>query len=305
MRRKPSRPDGRGHATRFTLLVVLLAVLAIVVTPVAALAQDETAAVVVPAGSDASLVVVADGDALVRGSADTVIALSGDVIVAGTVRGTVLATDGQVRVRPGGRVQGDVYSSVTPTVEPGGVVTGAVDTVDVGRILNDAGRVLGTLWWLATTIALLALGALLTWALPRVFDLTVATGTGQPGPAALTALVVALGVPALIVLLAVTVVGIPLALALILMLLPLYLLGQIAASWIIGVLVLRRADRRLLAFVVGLVLLQVVALVPVLGVVSALAVLYGLGALAVTAWRSSRATPGASVPAAPRGRLAT
>jgi hypothetical protein len=267
-------------------MAVLLAVIGLVTTPSAALAQ-ETGTVIVPAGSHAGLV-VAGGDTLVQGTTETVVALTGDVTVAGTVRGVAIAVDGQVRVLPGGRVEGDAYSSSQPMVEAGGVVTGVTDRIDARRAIELTDRSVGLLWWVATTIALLALGTLLTMALPRVFDLTVATGTAEVGPAAITGLLLAIGLPVLAIFLAITVVGIPLALAVILLLVPLYVLGQLAAAWIVGVLVQRRRDRRVLALITGVWLLQIVSAVPVLGVLSGLASAYGLGALAIVTWRGAR-----------------
>jgi hypothetical protein len=284
-----------SRAALLALLTVLLGAIGVIAAP-AAFAQ-ETGAVVVPADAQAGLVVAdGDGGTLVQGTAETVIAFTGDVTVAGTVRGTAIALDGRVRVLPGGRVEGDAYSSVQPVVEPGGVVTGATGLVDVRNALEVAGNAIGFVWWVATMLALLALGALLTRTLPRVFDRTVATGTAEVRRVAVTGLLLAIGLPLLAIVLAITVVGIPVALAVVLMLVPLYALGQIAAAWIIGVLVLRRRDRRLLAFFTGFALLQVVSLVPVLGMVTGLASAFGLGALAVIAWRASRTTPEAPTP---------
>jgi hypothetical protein len=283
-----------SRAALLALLIVLLGAIGVIAAP-AAFAQ-ETGAVVVPAEAKAGLVVVADGGTLVQGTAETVIALKGDVTVAGIVRGTAIALDGRVRVLSGGRVEGDAYSSAQPVVESGGVVTGTTGLTDFRHVLEVAGNAIGFLWWVAMTLVLFAFGALLTQTLPRVFDLTVSTGTTEVRRVALTGLLLAIGLPALALVLAVTVVGIPLALAVILMLVPLFALGEIAAAWIIGVMVLRRRDRRLLALVIGVALLQVVALVPVLGMVTGLASAFGLGALAVIAWRASRTTPEAPTP---------
>jgi hypothetical protein len=288
------RRPTRRRAALLALLAVMLAVIGVATTPAAALAQ-ETGTVIVPANANAGLV-VAGGDTLVQGTAETVVALTGDVTVAGTVRGAAIAVDGRVRVLPGGRVEGDAYSSSQPVVEAGGVVTGVTDRIDARRAIELTDRSVGLLWWVATTIALLALGTLLTMALPRVFDLTIATGTAEVGRAAITGLLLAIGLPALAIFLAITVVGIPLALAVILMLVPLYALGQLAAAWVVGAVVQRRRGHRVLALVTGVWLLQILAAVPALGVLSGLAAAYGLGALAVVTWRAARAAATSATP---------
>jgi len=54
-------------------------------------------------------------------------------------------------------------------------------------------------------------------------------------------------------------------------------------------------ERPYLAAVIGLLILQALSLVPVLGIVSALASLFGFGAVVLLAWRTLRAEGGTHV----------
>jgi hypothetical protein len=54
-------------------------------------------------------------------------------------------------------------------------------------------------------------------------------------------------------------------------------------------------ERPYLAAVIGLLVLQALGLVPVLGIVSALASLFGFGAVVLLAWRTLRAGGGTHV----------
>jgi hypothetical protein len=90
----------------------------------------------------------------------------------------------------------------------------------------------------------------------------------------------------------VTVVGIPLGIGLLAALLLIYALGYSASGWILGWSILRGPTSWVVTFLVGWVILRVVALVPILGgLVWFAAVVFGLGALAVAIWRARTGTP--------------
>jgi hypothetical protein len=93
--------------------------------------------------------------------------------------------------------------------------------------------------------------------------------------------------------------GIPLGLGLLAALLVIHALGYSASAWILGRFIMRAPSGWLLAFLIGWVILRVVALVPILGgLVWFAAVVFGLGALTVAIWRArtttSRAAPAAA-----------
>ncbi|MDQ4045191.1 MAG: hypothetical protein M3173_07065, partial [Chloroflexota bacterium] len=103
------------------------------------------------------------------------------------------------------------------------------------------------------------------------------------GASILTALALLIGLPLLAVLAFVTIVGIPIGLAIVVVVIPaLWLLGYLVASAKIGMLLLRRSSalNLMLAAALGVLLLQLLTLIPALGpLVAFLAATYGAGGL--------------------------
>jgi hypothetical protein len=110
-----------------------------------------------------------------------------------------------------------------------------------------------------------------------------------------------LGFPLVVIAIAATAVGLPLAGLLLLALLPLYSLGYVASAWLVGRRVLSGCRDRFVPFLVGLLILRLLALIPVLGaLVGIAATALGLGALGIAAWRAGGAGRGRGpAPAAP------
>jgi hypothetical protein len=83
----------------------------------------------------------------------------------------------------------------------------------------------------------------------------------------------------------ITVIGLPLGIVLLLLILPLYAMGYLSAALVVGRLIRRQA--RILAFVIGLVILQLLTLIPFVGgLVGLLATIFGLGALLIALFRA-------------------
>lgn len=119
-------------------------------------------------------------------------------------------------------------------------------------------------------------------------------GRTRVGPAIGWGLLAFFGLPILAIIALLTVVGIPLGLGLLAALGLIYALGYSASAWILGRSILRAPAAWIVAFLVGWGILRVVALVSILGeLVWFVAVVFGLGALAVAIWRA-RAAPGLS-----------
>jgi hypothetical protein len=124
--------------------------------------------------------------------------------------------------------------------------------------------------------------------------------TGQLTYSILGAVAIWIGLPLVAVLAFLTVVGIPFGLALLFLALPLlWLLGYLVAGTRLGRALLELAGRRPLsgqpyvAATLGVIVLQIIVLLPFVGwAIGALAGIWGSGALAVTALRAWRGTPG-------------
>lgn len=289
------------------LLVALLAVLA--AAPAGAAQVDPvdpdddvqvvlTGRVEVRAGEQSGTVVILDGPALIEGTVDgAVVALNGDIRLTGTavVEDAVVAVNGRAVVEDGARVGGDVVSSSSPQVAPGATVEGDVETVRFSF------RALGILfwiaWWVAVTLSVLVLGLVLLALAPRAMAAALAVARAEIGPAIAWGVAVGIGLPVVSILVMFTLVGIPLGLLGLLSLGLLFAVGIVVASLAVGRLLVKEPTSRYLAFLVGLLILRVGGLIPFIGgMVTFVAAAYGIGAVAIAAWRAARREP---VPVAP------
>ncbi len=250
--------------------------------------------VTVARGEVAHDVVVADGDVTVSGrvTGDLVVA-KGTVRIAGTVKGDVLAIADRVTIEPGARVGGDVqYVDEKPAVAAGAHVGGKVKRINVDKAAGPVGFATGIGAWLAVSVSALLLGLLALWLLPRAAQATSETGEARVGRSIAWGLGLFFGFPILAVILLVTLVGLPLGLLMLLALLPLYSMGYTTSAWVLGRRILGGNRGRILAFIAGLAILRVIALIPILGgLVWFLATVFGLGVLFVAARRGGRHSP--------------
>lgn len=290
-----------------TVLMAVLVFLGLAGTAHAAEAQaatDESRVVLsgrVDVAADETVrdVVVMHGSVTVDGTVDgSVIVLDGPVAVRGEVTRDVIVLNGAVVVADGARIGHDLVTPRGPQVAAGATIDGAVR-----RVRTDWGlRGLGVSWfwsWLAISASTLALGLLLVVLAPRAADAALHTVRTRPGHAAMGALVVAVGLPALAVIAILTVVGIPFGVGLLLAFAMLYAVGYVATAWMVGRLVRPRTTSQLEPFVIGWVIVRAIAVVPFLeGLLWFPGAALGLGALCAAAWEARRAptvpTAGAS-----------
>ena len=221
-------------------------------------------------------IVVLDGDVTIRGAVSgDVVVVDGDITIRGTVAGDVVAISGLTTLGRRGRVGGDlVYGDERPVQAPGSRVAGEVKKFDVGDV-----SVIGAIAiWVALTASLLLLGLILLLLAPRAADAVARTGREKPGIAGLIGLVAFFLLPVIAFGALVSVIGLPLGIVLLLLIIPLYAIGYCAAGLVVGRLILKRAT--LLAFVVGILILQALALIPIAGgIVGFVATCLGLGTL--------------------------
>lgn len=270
------------------------AVLAVAAPASAQTAQEDDVQVVltgrieIRAGERADTVVILDGPAVIAGTVDgAVVALNGDIRVSGAVEDDVVALNGRAVIETGARVGGDVVSSKSPTVDPGATVEG--DTRTVRFSLRGLGIFLWVAWWLALTVSVLVLGMLLLALAPAMMAASYAVARNEVGPSVASGLLVAIGLPIASVAVLLTLVGIPLGLLGLLSLALLYALGFVVAGLTLGRLLVKEPASRYLALLAGLVILRLVGLVPVVGgLITFLASAYGIGAMAIAAWRTAR-----------------
>lgn len=258
-----------------------------------------TGPVTIGAGEVAHDVVVIDGDVSVSGrvSGDLVV-IRGKLTVSGTVKGDVVTITDRATLGPAARVGGDVrYAEKRPTVSPRAQVGGEVKRVNVDKIAGSAGIAAGIGVWLAISISALLLGLLALWLAPRAALAASEAAEALAGRSVAWGVGLFLGIPIVAILLLVTLVGLPLGLLMLLALVPLYALGYVTSAWVLGRRLLGSDRGRILAFVAGLVILRLIALVPFLGgLVGLVATVFGLGVLFVAA-RSGRSGRAVAQPA--------
>jgi cytoskeletal protein CcmA (bactofilin family) len=230
-------------------------------------------------------VVVVDGDILIRGTVKgNVVALAGDVTIRGKVGGDVVTIAGVATLGRAARVSGDLkYADKKPVVAKGAKVSGKVKKYDGGSFSGTLATAAIVLW-IAFAVSMLLLGILLLLIAPRAADAIARTAKNHKGMAIIVGILAAVLLPILAGLLSITVIGTPLGIILFLLLLPLFALAFVSTGFAIGRLIIKGG--RILALIVGLLILCLLTLVPFVGaLVGLLAVIFGLGLLFATLFR--------------------
>lgn len=276
-------------APAFALLVAL--------PPAAAQEQESdqvvlTGEVTIEEGRTVDSVFIFNGPAEIEGAVrGQVVAFNGDVVISGSVGEDVVSLNGTVTVRSGAEVSGDLITREPADVEEGATVRGrtrrAFDPTE-GPFPFFARLAV----WIAVTVSLLVLGLLLGLLFPRGMDAADLAWRTAMGGSIGWGLILLIGLPIVGVLIAITIVGVPLGVGLLLALALIYATGYVTGAWILGRMLIKPPTAGVLAVIVGVLILRLVALVPILGgIVGTLAAAFGLGAIAVAAWRAGRARP--------------
>jgi hypothetical protein len=248
-------------------------------------------------GADESVgtLVVVSGQATVLGHARTVVVVDGGLVLAGTVDETVVAVESDVELLSSAVIGEDlVIPSSTLTEETGATVQGSVrESFDFryGWIFT----LISILAWFAITVALLLAGLVLVAVARRQVHGAGDLLSDRPGPTIIATVLLVIGLPLVAAFSIVLLVGIPFGLGLLLLVWPsLWFAGYIVSGARIGRALIRsgaddQAGSSYAAVVLGLLVLQILAVVPFIGGLAALiAATYGAGGLALFAWRSWR-----------------
>jgi cytoskeletal protein CcmA (bactofilin family) len=241
----------------------------------------------VPDGVTVSDAVVMSGDLTIDGEVTgNALAFNGDIVVNGSVGGTASAFNGRVTLGEGAVVEGDVISRQRPVIDPGAIVGGQILRPELDTDLARAvGWVTRYTLWFATSLSALALGMLLVWFVPRGMESAASTARSRTGASIGWGALLFFVLPIAGVLAMVLVVGIPLGLGILLAFVPLAWVGWTGGAHALGRLMVKAPKSRFIPFVAGAVWV--------------IAVIWGLGALAVAAFTASRAPATAPPPAPP------
>jgi hypothetical protein len=257
----------------------------------------------VAAGDSASAVWVINGDAIIDGSVrDGLGVINGTARVGGHINGTVIVVSGHLELLPGARLDQDVILHRS-------TITRAPDVAIAGLVHQRNGFSFGVagMWllWLSFTAVVVVAGVLFAAIAPKVLAESAVYFTEHPGPSAVAALIAVPALPTIAILSFVTVIGIPLGLTILLVVVPaLSFLGYLIAGAALGAAMsqLRWSDgvwpNRYRMVVFGLVLLQIIGVVPGLGgLLVLIASQLGAGALIARRWSERKRRPlSAAVP---------
>jgi hypothetical protein len=260
-----------------------------------------TGGLIVPEGSTVDTAVVFNGPVVIEGTVrESLVVFNGRTEISGTVGEDVVVFNGRVFIRSGAEIGGDVASAQDPEIEDGATVGG--DQVNIAtrfdfEDLGFAGRVA---WWIGYSISALILGLLLLLLAPRLDAAIVEVMRTRVGAAVGFGAAAFFLVPIAAIMLLVTIVGIPLGLFVLLALALLYTIGYVVGALALGRLLIKPPTSPFLAFLVGLGILRLVALIPFVGgLVWLLASILGLGVLVVSTRRAPVAVVSPAPPPAP------
>jgi hypothetical protein len=253
----------------------------------------------VPRDRQVGDLVVFHGSSTVAGTVNgSLTAFDAPVTISGRVTGDVVVFNGRVALARGANVAGDVVSQEDPVVAPGATIGGTTERVQTNANWDGFGWVGRLAWWLAVSVSTLLIGLALLWLIGRGSNRILDTARTRIGPSIGWGLLAFFGLPVVGIIALLTLVGIPLGLGLLAALGLIYTLGYSATAWIIGRRILRGGRPWILAFLLGWGILRVLALIPILsGLIWFVAVVFGLGALTVTIWRSRSTHEAAAAPA--------
>jgi cytoskeletal protein CcmA (bactofilin family) len=279
------------------LIAAILAAFVALAGPAAADAKRKDQIVIsgsvnVAKGQTARDIVIVDGPVRIDGHVTgDVFAIAGRVRISGTVDGDVVTVANRLRLLEGARVKGDVsYGDEKPVVASGAQVDGKIKKVKNKVGVGAFAWAIGLIIWLAVTGSALILGILVVAVTPRAMEAAWEVAGARTGATIAMGAGLFLGFPIVALIVAATVIGIPLAAVLLLAVLPLYALGYVTSAWILGRRILTGRRDRFVPFLIGLVILRVIALIPFLGgLVGICATAFGLGALGLAAWRAGGA----------------
>lgn len=255
----------------------------------------------VPQGDTVDTAVLFHGSATIDGTVTgSVVVFDGPTDISGHVQEDVVVFNGDVTVRSGARIEGDLVTSQTPTVEPGATVVGEQTRVSVRFDADAFGVASRIAWWIGYSVSTLVLGLLLLLFAPGLDPAIVRSARERVGASIGFGALVFFVLPIVAVLFLVLVVALPLGLFILLALGLLYTVGYIAGAHAVGRILVNTPTSRFVAFLVGWGILRVLALVPVLGGLAwTLVSIFGLGVLWVASRRAAAPMPTPATPPMP------
>ncbi len=267
--------------------------------------------IVIPVGQHVDLLVVVHGTATIQGEADSVLVIDGTADFVGSRTEGIVAIRSQVTLDGGSVVAGDIRT-VDSNVDQaaGATVRGDIlEGLDVAGVsMADGAVLIGSVLFLAYlgfSVAMIFAGLALAGLASRQVRSSESLITHESLKSFGAGIAGFIGMVAVGIVAMATIVGIPLGLGIVVAVLPMLLIvGYLVTGIWIGERIVRATspgasrERPYLAAIIGVVLLDLVSVIPVVGAVASI---LGFGAIVLLMWRVLRGTtdsPGAASQAA-------
>jgi hypothetical protein len=248
--------------------------------------------VTLPAGEQADVIVVIQGNALIEGTVNVLTVVDGTATINGGRLETLAVVDGTAVLQPGTVITGDVVELNSTVDQQTGVTIGgsirpmAQDLAGFALFLGAAALLI----WLGAALAMLVAGLALVAFGSRQVRTAEAVISAEPVKAFLVGLAMIVIPPIVAFVLVATILGLPLGLSVLLFVWPaLAFVGYLVAAiwfgeWLLRALGRTQApERPYLAATVGLLIVGVAGIIPL---VTAVVSIFGLGAVTVAGWRT-------------------
>jgi hypothetical protein len=263
----------------------------------------------VPAGQTVDAVVVVNGTATIEGTVESVVLVKSSATFTGSTTRSLLVVDSTANLGAGSTVTGEVTSIHGDILrDPSSVVTGRVQTLDANLAAFAIALIpLLIVVWIGVYVAMVVAGLALAAFGARQVRTAETLISRKPGQTLAAGLIATIALPLLFGVVTATIIGAPIGLAMLLIGLPLlaFVGWLVAAIWIGDWLLGRRgpveAKHPYKAAFLGTVLLGIAGILPF---VTAIATLFGVGAVVLAAWENLRPAdpePVAMSPEAPAG----
>lgn len=211
-----------------------------------------------------------------------------DLVIGGTVDGSVYANADTVRVLDGAIIRGDLrYTSPNRArISPGArIAGGTVHTMTPKP--RFAAAFLTWLWWL---LAIFVYGVVLVLVFPHRTQAAADTVLSAPGISAGVGILALIVVPIAVTIVAITLIGIPVALVALVIYAILLFSSTIFVGLAIGRWALGRFrpnyNKPIIAMGIGVLALSILGLIPFIGwLVKLIVLIMGLGAFLISWWR--------------------
>jgi hypothetical protein len=261
-------------------------------------------------GETVGTVIVISGDALVEGTiTDSLVVVDGTATIRGTVEGDITVISGDLVLESDSRVE--TVNLIRSDLEraSGATVNGDIHERE-NLFFRGAWAVFTALAWVGLTVGVILAGLVFAAVGGRQLTTAARNLTEEVANSILAAVILWIGLPLAAGLIMLTLIGIPFGLGMLLVVLPaLFLLGYITTGTLLGGAITgffrkeQPGDHPYLAVFLGLLILQLVLIIPVLGwLVVMVAGLWGSGGLALVAYRAARGRT-ATPPGVPRERV--